>query len=233
MNENNAKISIIISAIDKTDSLFKKLSSDLKEIKSTAPGASKGIDQVTKSSGGVKELAGAFGGLVTQVAALVSITAGLQKLVTVSREFDKLSAGLITATGSAESSKEAFAAIQDFATKTPYDLQQVTDSFIKLVNYGLDPSERALTSYGNTASALGKDIIQMIEAVADAQTGEFERLKEFGIKAAKEGDKVSFTFRGVTTEVKNNAAEIEGYLIKLGETNFGDEIGRASCRERV
>ena len=54
-----------------------------------------------------------------------------------------------------------------------------------------------------------------------AGTGEFERLKEFGIKASKEGDNVSFTFRGVTTTVKNSAAEIEGYLIKLGETNFG------------
>ena len=30
---------------------------------------------------------------------------------------------------------------------------------------------------------MGKDITQMIEAVADAATGEFERLKEFGIKA--------------------------------------------------
>ena len=35
---------------------------------------------------------------------------------------------------------------------------------------------------------MGKDLSQMIEAVADATTGEFERLKEFGIKAGKEGD---------------------------------------------
>lgn len=161
---------------------------------------------------------------VTALGGVVSIAAGLQKLVGVSREFDKLSAGLITATGSAEGSVQAFDAIQDFATKTPYDLAQVTDSFVKLVNFGLDPSERALTSYGNTSSALGKDLNQMIEAVADAATGEFERLKEFGIKAQQEGDKVHFTFRGVTTTVGKNAKEIEEYLIKLGETNFGDAM---------
>lgn len=33
-------------------------------------------------------------------------------------------------------------------------------------------------------------------------TGEFERLKEFGIKASKENDKVKFSFKGVTSEVK-------------------------------
>ncbi|MGV8864108.1 MAG: DUF4214 domain-containing protein, partial [Pseudomonas sp.] len=79
-------------------------------------------------------------------------------------------------------------------------------------------------SYGNTASAMGKDLNQMIEAVADAATGEFERLKEFGIKAKVNGDQVSLIFQGVTTKVGNNAKEIESFLIKLGETKFGDAM---------
>ena len=93
-------------------------------------------------------------------------------------------------------------------------------AFTKLVNLGLTPSETALQSYGDTSAALGKDLSQMIEAVADAATGEFERLKEFGIKAKNQGDTISFTFRGVTENVKNNATEIENYLIKLGQVNF-------------
>ena len=169
-------------------------------------------------------LTGAFTRLTGPLLAVVSATAALSKLVDVSREFDKLNAGLITATGSAEGAQVAFEAIQDFATNTPYDLAQVTESFTKLVNYGLTPSERALASYGNTASALGKDLNQMIEAVADAATGEFERLKEFGIRASAEGDRVKFTFRGVSTEVGKNAAEIENYLIQLGENNFADAM---------
>lgn len=224
MNDIAKTVSIIIKVVDQTQGAFGKLAKELKEVEAAAPGASRGVDKLTKSAGGIKVLSGAFGGLVTQIAAVVSVAAGLQKMVGVTREFDKLSAGLITATGSAQGSEQAFAAIQDFAATTPYDLQQTTEAFTKLVNYGLDPSERALTSYGNTASALGKDIVQMVEAVADAQTGEFERLKGFGIKASKEGDKVSFTFRGTTTTVKNSAAEIEQYLIKLGETNFGDAM---------
>jgi len=190
-----------------------------------------GLGAVKNYNAGLREqhgitqlLTGSVTGLLAPLAGLFSIMAGGNKMVGVTREFDKLNAGLITATGSADGAKEAFAAIQDFATDTPYDLAQVTDSFVKLVNFGLNPSERAMTSYGNTASALSKDLNQMIEAVADAATGEFERLKEFGIKSKTEGDKVSFTFRGITTTVGKNAKEIEEYLIKLGETNFGDAM---------
>ncbi len=153
-------------------------------------------------------------------AATAFVALSAKKLVDVTREFDVLNAQLRTATGGAEQAAAAFEHIERFAAETPYDLAQVTDSFVKLVNYGLTPSKEALTSYGDTASALGKDLNQMIEAVADAATGEFERLKEFGIKSSSEGDRVKFTFRGITTEVGKNAEEIEGYLISLGQNNF-------------
>lgn len=190
------------------------------------------LDRLARTGGQAERATGSFtssiGGMVTKAAvaagAIVGITMSIQELVSVTREFEKLKAGLQTATGSAENAEAAFEALQDFAKNTPYDLQQVTESFTKLVNYGLTPSERALASYGNTSSALGKDMMQMIEAVADATTGEFERLKEFGIKAKSEGDNVSLTFRGVTTTVKNSSEEIENYLIQLGENNFSDAM---------
>lgn len=182
----------------------------LKSLARTGSLAEKATDGITS----------AFRGLLAPVAATVTALGGLNKLVDVQRQFDVLNAGLITATGSSEKASIAFQAIQDFASKTPYDLSQAVDGFTKLVNLGLTPSERALTSYGNTASAMGKDLNQMIEAVADAATGEFERLKEFGIKAKNQGDTISFTFQGVTTSVGNNAEEIESYLMRLGEVNF-------------
>ncbi|QJI53358.1 tail tape measure [Alteromonas phage vB_AcoS-R7M] len=161
-----------------------------------------------------------MGRLAAPILAVASASAGLSKLINVTREFEVLNAQLVTATGSAENAATAMQAIQDFASNTPYDLQQVTTAFTKLVNLGLTPSERALTSYGDTASAMGKDLDQLIEAVADAATGEFERLKEFGIRASSEGENVSFTFRGITTTVKKEAGAIEEYLTQLGENNF-------------
>jgi hypothetical protein len=158
--------------------------------------------------------------MAVQFLSLGAAIEGLKKLVEVNREFGILKAGLETATGSAQGANDAFIALQDFAKTTPYDLAQATSAFTQLVNLGLTPSERALKSYGDTSAALGKDLKQMVEAVADAATGEFERLKEFGIKSKNQGDTIAFTFKGTTETVKNNAAAIEEYLIKLGEVNF-------------
>jgi hypothetical protein len=166
------------------------------------------------------ETANAIKGMAVQFLSLGAAIEGLKKLVDVNREFGILKAGLETATGSAQGANDAFIALQDFAKTTPYDLAQATSAFTQLVNLGLTPSERALKSYGDTSAALGKDLKQMVEAVADAATGEFERLKEFGIKSKNQGDTIAFTFKGTTETVKNNAAAIEEYLIKLGEVNF-------------
>lgn len=174
----------------------------------------------TKAEKATNGLAAGFGRLVAPIAAVVSVSAGLSKLTNVAREFDIINAQLVTATGSAEGAAEAFGVLEKFAATTPYDLRQSTDAFTRLVNLGLTPTEEALTSFGNTASAMGGDLIQFVEAVADASVGEFERLKTFGIKARNEGETVAFTFRGITTTVKNNAAEIEGYLQSLGENEF-------------
>lgn len=149
-----------------------------------------------------------------------------QQVVAAQREFDKLNSSLTTATGSAKSAGEAMKALQDFAARTPFSLQEVTEGFLKLRNLGLNPSERALESYGNTSAAMGKSLNQLVEAVADAATGEFERLKEFGIKAKQQGDAVSLTFQGTTTKIGNNAAEIEEYLTRIGEVNFAGGMAR-------
>lgn len=174
----------------------------------------------------MSKIGSAIKGIVPAIAAVTSASAGFDKLLSSQRQFDVLNAGLVTATGSADAAADAFESLQGFASKTPYDLAQTTEAFTKLVNLGLTPSERALTAYGNTAAAVGKDMSQLVEAVADATTGEFERLKEFGIKAKQEGDKVSLTFRGVTTNIGNNAKEIESYLISIGEKEFGGAMER-------
>jgi hypothetical protein len=142
------------------------------------------------------------------------------KVVSVTAEFQKLKASLTTVTGSAENANAAFGNLQQFAKDTPFQLQTVVSAFVKMKALGLDPSNAALMSYGNTASAMGKDLNQMIEAVADASTGEFERLKEFGIKAKQQGDSVSLTFQGVTTTIGKDSASIEGYLKGLGDVQF-------------
>lgn len=192
--------------------------------------ANKRLDQIPgkaqKAEKATDGLTSGFKRLVGALIALETARQGLDKLVEVQRTFDKLNAGLLTATGSTEKAAQAFDALNKFAMNTPYGLEQSVEAFTKLVNLGLTPSERALTSYGNTAAAMGKDLNQMIEAVADAATGEFERLKEFGIKSKNQGDTIAFTFQGTTKTVKNNAKEIEEYLLRIGEVNFAGAMAK-------
>lgn len=146
--------------------------------------------------------------------------------VQVNKEFQSLNATLITVTGSSEKATAAFANLETFARNTPFQLNEVVKGFAKMKALGLDPTNEALTSFGNTASSMGLSLNQMIEAVADASTGEFERLKEFGIKASKQGEEITFTFQGVKTTIENDAMAIQGFLVNLGNTKFAGGMAR-------
>jgi hypothetical protein len=179
--------------------------------------------QMTKDMGAFKSSTSATStavlGLKTAVVAVATSAAAGMFLSTVT-EFERLNGSLKTITGSSAQAEKEMKWLREFAGETPFQLSQVVTAFTKLKALGLEPSRAALESYGNTSAAMGKDLNQMIEAVADAATGEFERLKEFGIKAKSQGDQVSFTFQGVTTTVRKNAKEIEGYLVGIGKTKF-------------
>lgn len=196
-----------------------RLQKDMDGARKTVDGA---MASITKSvDAGMRTVGALFAG--------VSIGAFANKLISVQREFDVLNSSLITVTGSSQAAEKAFAMLEDFASTTPFSLAEVTRAFTKLKAMGLDPSAEALRSYGNTASAMGKSLNQMIEAVADAATGEFERLKEFGIKAKSEGDRVTFTFKGLSTTIGKNSEEIEGYLRRIGDVDFaGATVLRAA-----
>ncbi|EGK71901.1 hypothetical protein METUNv1_01679 [Methyloversatilis universalis FAM5] len=188
---------------------------------SSADSAGSALDRLRTRARGAELAVGAMRAAFAGVAAAgAAFTAVVGKVTTVQREFDVLNSSLVTVTGSAQAAERNFAWIREFAATTPYSLNEVTGAFVKLKALGLDASRDALESYGNTASAMGKSLDQFIEAVADASTGEFERLKEFGIKARQDGATVAFTFRGITTTVRNSADEIESYLRRIGNVDF-------------
>ena len=199
----------------------KAANQDIKQLGTTGQMTSKKVnaanDDMAKSA---KSTTSAFKLLGGAMAAL-GVGALVTNFARTVTESERLKGSLKTMTGSTEDAAFAFSELERFASQTPFTLDQSVEGFIKLKALGLDPSERALRSYGNTSAAMGKDMMQMIEAVADASTGEFERLKEFGIKASKQGDQVSLTFQGVTKTIGNSSKEIQDYLLEIGETKFG------------
>ncbi len=166
---------------------------------------------------------------VTKVAAgLGAIFSGVfvTNLVQVNSRFQALEASLITFTGSVENARGAFNVLKEFAKTTPFSLQEVVASFNILIAQGIRPTEAQLAAFADIAGGTSKSIMQFAEAVADASVGEFERLKEFGIKAGKEGDKITLTFGGQTKTINNDADSILAALTEIGATKFAGGAAR-------
>lgn len=164
----------------------------------------------------VQGLSGAVGHLKSALAG-VSIAFLGREIITTLADFERFEAVLTNTLGSNSAAKKAMEGIVDFAARTPFAVDQLTDSYVKLANQGLVPTEKQMTSLGDLAASTGKDFAQLTEALIDGQVGEFERLKEFGIRASKQGDKVKFTFKGVQTQVDFTEKAMQGYILGLGE----------------
>ena len=196
---------------------FNKAMADIKsEVDDLNEKVGKGNSESTKST---NALSSAFGNLGKTLGGLFAADMLLsfgKAVVSTTAEFQKMEAVLTTTLGSKSAAQVAMTQIVEFASKTPFQVNELTDSFVKLANRGFRPTLDQMTALGDLASSTGKSFDQLTEAALDAMTGEFERLKEFGIRAKAEGDKVAFTFKGVTTEVEKTDEAIKDYLISLG-----------------
>lgn len=170
-----------------------------------------------KSEGTAKKSFGNIAGIIAGAFSVNAIIEFQKKVIELGAEFQKFEAVLTTSLGSGSLAQGALAMIQSFASQTPFSVRELTDAFVKLVNQGFKPTEGEMKRLGDLAASTGKSFDQLAEAIIDAQVGEFERLKEFGIRASKEGDKVMFTFKGVTTEVQNTSESIQDYILSLGD----------------
>lgn len=178
----NFELKAVISATN-------HLSPVLKDIQRSIAGVSKSLASIKQALGNVSVATLpllAVGGAATMLG---------KSMLDTTAEFEKYSLVLETLEGSQQKAKASMGWISDFAAKTPYELSQVTDAFVKLKSYGIDPVQgQTLRVLGDTAAAMGKDLNGAVEALADAVTGENERLKEFGITAKKSGNAILYSF---------------------------------------
>lgn len=157
-------------------------------------------------------------GLGIGIGAMVSGFKNLGKQIfNVRREIESYEITLKNTLQSGGLANLAMNQITQFAAKTPFQVQELTSAYVKLANRGMKPSMKEMTKLGDVASYTGKTFDMLTEAILDAATGEFERLKEFGIVARASGDKVKFTFRDQTVEVNKSASAIKKYILGLGD----------------
>jgi hypothetical protein len=164
-------------------------------------------------------VANVLGGQLQGVARAVTDTLG---------KFETMNAVLSNTLGSDSAAARVMKDISEFAARTPFQVENLTDAWVRLANQGFRPNMEQMTMLGDIASSTGKDFTQLAEAVIDAQVGQFERLKEFGIKAEKNGNKVAFSFKGVTKEVHFSSDAIQDYILSLGKMD-----GVAGAMEKI
>ncbi len=208
----------------KLDQASKAGQESAKGIEATSS-SSAGSSGIMASFGNVIELvSGKYGKLIELVNAFKDSPVGayIIEAVTAYQGYDK---ALTEATGSAAGAKVAFAKLDEFAARTPVTLQEATEAFTTLKSAGLTPSIQALTSYGNIAAGTNKKLADVVSVVGEASQGQYDKLTDLGIKVAEQGDSLKLTYGGVSTSVKQDASAIEGYLMKLGETQFADAMG--------
>ena len=103
---------------------------------------------------------------------------------TIAASYEDANLTLKTLYGSQEAAQEKFQWLQSFAATTPFEFPELLEAATRLKAYGMDVEQYGRT-LGDTAAGMGKPIMDVVEAIADAQSGEFERMKEFGIKAVE------------------------------------------------
>lgn len=191
-----------------------------------------GLGSIAAGAGKLK------GGLMTALGTATAIygTAALAagKLIGTASQFEKFQTILETTEGSSAKAKAAMGWVTEFAVKTPYELETVMESFVRMRANGLDPTNGSLQVLGDTAAAMGKPLMQAVEAMADAVTGENERLKEFGIVASKTGKTITYEYtnalgKTVTASVKaGDRLAIQQTLMKIWGEKYGGAMEKLS-----
>ena len=135
-----------------------------------------------------KEKANSFLGVLKRIAATLAAGFTLKTAIEGAGNIEQYRNTLETVLKDSNKARKKLAWASRFANKTPFETEEVVGGMTKLQSYGIEgdrilktTNRTYLEMIGDMASGMGKSFDQAIEAVADARTGELERLKEFGI----------------------------------------------------
>lgn len=224
----SANLKAIISVVD-------RVTGPMKNINRALRGPIKAMQDVATAG---RNVAGGMASAVGPAAGIAGILGGggaafgIGKLLEVGSQFEKFQNILEVVEGSSEKARASMAWVREFAKTTPYQLAEVTDAFVRLKAYGLDPTNGLMKAAGDAASAMGKPLEQAVEAVADAVRGQNERLLEMGIVGEKVGNTMVYRWdkdgKAMVTHAQNNSAAIQKAIIGIWGAKFDGAMRKQS-----
>ena len=108
-----------------------------------------------QASGSLRRLSQRFTALIAASVGLYSIKRGIEGILSTGDKFERLQVQLNAVMGSIEGGQEAIAWIKQFTRDTPFQLEEVSEAFVKLKAFGLDPMDGSMQAIVDQASKLG------------------------------------------------------------------------------
>ena len=199
------RIATILSLQDKMSPKLEKASKKTKDLSKEASKAKVKLGNMAVSAsdkiGGLITKAGKAAGAIVGLAAGAAIKTGLSEAM----DLEGYKAQIETATKDTKKAGEIMEWCMQLANKTPFEGGEVVEAASKFEAMGMSAKEW-VTYAGDMAGATNKSLDQATEALIDAQAGELERLKEFGIKKADIAAKANEMF--ANEEVVNAKGQI-------------------------
>ena len=103
------------------------------------------------------------------------------------------------------------------ASHDAFEIDEMTKGFVNLKNAGLNPAKEELEKFADIAKSQGKSFEGFTGAVQHAMVGKYKALLEYGIKIKENNGKLETSFRGQKETIGATQAELEKYLLKIGE----------------
>lgn len=184
----------LVKAAKNTKNVSKEMVSATREV---VRFKNKAVSSVTSAAKSFAKLGVAVG---TATAALAAKTGFAEAL-----DLEGYKLQLETATKDTQKASQIMQYAMNLANKTPFEGGELVEAAAKFESMGM-AAETWLLRAGDMAAATNKRFDQAAEALIDAQNGELERLKEFGITKAKILEQGEKMFAGV--QLVNNKGQI-------------------------
>ena len=188
------------------------------------------IKKVTKAvdaqTGVLQKNAGGWKMLMTGFAIKVAseVVDGFKSIISTglepSRVYEDMSARLTPLVGDFETAQKTFWSLNGLEDETATATDKLAKASVDLGNNGLTNSNEQLKTYATIAHGTGRDINTLTDAVIAFPQGSTKALRQFGITAKDNGETISLTYKGSTTEIEKNSKALDEYLTKLAQNNF-------------
>lgn len=220
----------ISKALNTQNSQQKDANTTLAEQKKIMQAQETEIKKVTKAvdnqTGVLQKNAGGWKMLMTGFAIKFAseIVDGFKSIISTgleaSRVYEDMSARLTPLVGDLETAQKTFWSLNGLEDETATATDKLAKAFVDLGNNGLTNSNEQLKTYATIAHGTGKDLNTLTDAVIAFSQGSTKALRQFGITAQDNGDTISLTYKGSTTEIEKNSKALDEYLNKLAQNNF-------------